>query len=320
MPGSLKEQLVKDPWDFNFYWATLVMESHVKDGFPEVEDPFARHIKFVPDNSLAFPASDILKIYRMESGYRMVLSFMGLYGVSSPLPSYFIDGITFNKEHARPLKGLLEIFSHRIYTLYYKAWKKNQSMFAALLGNEDKITSGFKLLSSQSIASVKSTSKKNCLEAVAGGRLFGAAVRSAENLAHLLEQVFQLPKVEVQQWRGQWIQNPAPSVLDGTVALGKGCFLGKYCFDVLGFFKVKIGPMEFSLFQKFFQKGVDGTTLGEKTKEFIKSFLRDPLDFDVELELQIPEGEKCELGGNFAQIGRGAWLGSKPSEALLVRA
>lgn len=55
---------------------------------------------------------------------RMVVTFMGLYGVSSPLPAYFVDPITLRKVEYFELKKFLDVFSHRIYSLFYRSWKK----------------------------------------------------------------------------------------------------------------------------------------------------------------------------------------------------
>jgi type VI secretion system protein ImpH len=57
-----------------------------------------------------------------EGPLRMSLTFMGLYGVSSPLPSYFTDPITLRKVEYFELKKFLDIFTHRMYSLFFRAW------------------------------------------------------------------------------------------------------------------------------------------------------------------------------------------------------
>jgi type VI secretion system protein ImpH len=50
-------------------------------------------------------------------------TFMGMYGVDSPLPTY-LDDITQRREGHEALQGFLDIFSHRILTQFYRIWRK----------------------------------------------------------------------------------------------------------------------------------------------------------------------------------------------------
>ena len=49
---------------------------------------------------------------------------MGLYGVDSPLPTAYLDDIAQHREGHEALQGLLDIFSHRIMTQFYRIWRK----------------------------------------------------------------------------------------------------------------------------------------------------------------------------------------------------
>lgn len=51
-------------------------------------------------------------------------TFMGLYGVDSPLPTAYLDDIAQHREGHEALQGLLDIFSHRIMTQFYRIWRK----------------------------------------------------------------------------------------------------------------------------------------------------------------------------------------------------
>lgn len=51
-------------------------------------------------------------------------TFMGMYGVDSPLPTAYLDDITQRREGHEALQGFLDIFSHRILTQFYRIWRK----------------------------------------------------------------------------------------------------------------------------------------------------------------------------------------------------
>jgi type VI secretion system protein ImpH len=52
------------------------------------------------------------------------ITFMGLYGVESPLPTHYIDDITQRREGYEATADFLDIFNHRLITQYYRIWRK----------------------------------------------------------------------------------------------------------------------------------------------------------------------------------------------------
>jgi predicted component of type VI protein secretion system len=72
-------------------------------------------------NSLAFPASDITQYDDNDERRQIELSCLGLNGVSSPLPHYFITD-ALDEDNAS-LREFLRIFNQLIYRAYFYAWK-----------------------------------------------------------------------------------------------------------------------------------------------------------------------------------------------------
>ncbi|WP_142971661.1 type VI secretion system baseplate subunit TssG, partial [Enterobacter hormaechei] len=52
------------------------------------------------------------------------VTFMGLYGVESPLPTHYTDDIAQRREGHDATQDFLDIFSHRLITQYYRIWRK----------------------------------------------------------------------------------------------------------------------------------------------------------------------------------------------------
>ena len=49
-----------------------------------------KEIKTRPNTSLAFPESDVFSVRERDGGgYQLTVNFLGLYGVSSPLPTFY---------------------------------------------------------------------------------------------------------------------------------------------------------------------------------------------------------------------------------------
>ena len=162
MPLNLNRFLLKDGTDLNFFQAVHLLERLFKDKgkVGTGDDMRSEPIRFETLNSLAFPAAEVAGVlppmsFRLQAELldsakrgdeppedldalppigemlksgngplRMSVTFMGLYGVSSPLPSYFTDPITLKKIEYFELKKFLDIFTHRLYSHFYRSWKK----------------------------------------------------------------------------------------------------------------------------------------------------------------------------------------------------
>jgi type VI secretion system protein ImpH len=85
-------------------------------------------VRFYPHPGMGFPASELRAVEYDEadnSGPPVIrTTFMGLYGVDSPLPTAWLDDIAQRREGHDALQGLLDIFNHRIMTQFYRIWRK----------------------------------------------------------------------------------------------------------------------------------------------------------------------------------------------------
>jgi type VI secretion system protein ImpH len=91
--------------------------------FP-ADDP----VRFRPDPGMGFPASE-LKAIETDDEYpqrpaTVRTRLLGLYGVDSPLPTAYLDDIAQRREGHEALQAFLDIFNHRIFTQFYRIWRK----------------------------------------------------------------------------------------------------------------------------------------------------------------------------------------------------
>jgi type VI secretion system protein ImpH len=76
---------------------------------------------------MGFPASEIRSFEAAEYSHlspTVRITFMGLYGVESPLPTHYIDDITQRREGYEATADFLDIFNHRLIAQYYRIWRK----------------------------------------------------------------------------------------------------------------------------------------------------------------------------------------------------
>jgi len=114
----------------NFYrFCQLLEKSHPHQPLiGATSHPANDPVRFVPHPGMGFPASELKAVEYDEEDDRkppvIRTTFMGLYGVDSPLPTAYLDDISQRREGHEALQGFLDIFSHRILTQFYRIWRK----------------------------------------------------------------------------------------------------------------------------------------------------------------------------------------------------
>ncbi len=65
---------------------------------------------------------------------------MGLYGITSPLPTAYIDDIAQRRDGHETVEHFLDIFNHRLITQYYRIWRKHSYPASFEDGGTDRIS------------------------------------------------------------------------------------------------------------------------------------------------------------------------------------
>lgn len=128
--SRLSPRLEADLHRINFYRFCQLLEKQNPGGplMGSTSHPSDDPVRFAPHPGMGFPASELKAVEYDEEddGKPPVVrtTFMGMYGVDSPLPTAYLDDITQRREGHEALQGFLDIFSHRILTQFYRIWRK----------------------------------------------------------------------------------------------------------------------------------------------------------------------------------------------------
>jgi len=91
-------------------------------------DPGDDPVRFRPDPGMGFPAGELRAIeFDARDAQRPATvrtRLLGLYGVDSPLPTGYLDDISRRREGHEALEAFLDLFNHRIFTQFYRIWRK----------------------------------------------------------------------------------------------------------------------------------------------------------------------------------------------------
>ncbi|WP_199611917.1 type VI secretion system baseplate subunit TssG [Flocculibacter collagenilyticus] len=232
LPDSI-EQLIQAPWKFSFYKAISLLESHWAEK-GELAAGLSSRVLITNYEGLGFPASD-LRQCELLSGKRGVIklatSYLGLYGVDSPMPHYLLELTQQDEKEAQRTRAFLDLFNHSLYCLLYQTWKKSQLNLKGLGSNQfDQLLNVILAESKQRKVSSGVASLKQV---------------SAAGLQELLRQELAINEVWVLDNQPNWITIDTASQLgdESSMVLGNSIILGNRALVSGGQVTLKIGPL-----------------------------------------------------------------------------
>ena len=139
--SGLNARLERDISKINFFRFCQLLEQPGMPKLGSTANPADDPVRFRPHPGMGFPVSELKALETDADGLPTVrTTFMGLYGVDSPLPTSYIDDITQQREGHEALAGFLDIFNHRIMTQFYRIWRKYSYPATYEAGGKDNIS------------------------------------------------------------------------------------------------------------------------------------------------------------------------------------
>jgi len=372
MLSPVMKRLLEQASHFNFFQAMRILESQFPGSSRlGTGDPLrGEAIRVETHNSLAFPAADVAallppkrfqsqredlekaqgkelnlehasvdldlqaQVLLKKEPARLLVTFMGLYGVSSPLPSYFVDPITLRRLDYFELKKFVDYFGHRLYSLFYRAWKKYRHPLQFGTAGTDGTTLRLAALTGQWPRPHRSGTHKGRSDGVGNSfidarripfaRFLSGRVRSANSLEQLLRGYFGFPAVRVISFATAWFDIPVTARLGAAgTTLGAGARMGQRMEDRISSFQVEIGPLPakdfLALQESLWGESSEGIPLWKQVRDLIEAFLRDPLFFEVRAFLAPGDVIAPGLGESSARLGGLSWVGPVPGGPVSLR-
>jgi type VI secretion system protein ImpH len=298
---GLAERLTAEGHAFSFFQAVRLLRRLVNT------DP----VRMRPKLSLGFPAADIDRIDRTEDGsaaFLLTATFMGLYGSSSPLPTFYTEDLLDEaSEDGTVARDFIDVINHRLYLLLYNGWLKHRltlqvveeehaaylTMLYCLAGlgekeMRDDLTDPSALIRYAGILTQTPSSALG-LETILGDALNGLPV----TVISCMPRQTEIPE-------------------DQRLALGKRAnrlgvhsVLGSRMEDRMGKFRIQIGPLDETAYREFYP----GEGAYEKTVFLTNLYLSDPLEYDLEIVLATDRITTAGLGTKkWAHLGFDTWV------------
>jgi type VI secretion system protein ImpH len=268
--------------------------------------------------SLIFAPSTLAAFQPASEGRPARLStfFFGLFGPSGALPLHLTE---YARERVRnfgdmTLVRFIDVFHHRMMSLYYRAWASSQPTVSFDRPSADRFSVYVASLFGQGMPSLRDRDgMPDLAKSHFSGRL-ALQTRPAEGLRAIIADFFKL-SVEIEQFLPSWVRLPEASLchLGGSVetgALGSTATIGERFHVVHHKFRIRIGPMTFADFSRLLP---DGRSLS-RLVPLVRNYIGDELDWDVMLILFREEVPSLRLG-QAGRLGWTTWLGARRKES-----
>jgi len=318
---DVAERLAADPTSFGFFQAVRLLERQHPDRAPvgQFADPADEVARFQVPPTLAFPASEIQALDQAGDGpARMQVNFLGLTGPQGVLPHHYTQLVVERMRARDPaLRDFLDLFHHRMISLFYRAWEKYRFPVAYERNQQDRLSEHLADLIGLAPPRPNEHRWVRRETLLYYASLIASRQRSALALEEMLQDYFEVP-VSVQQFVGAWYplshedlcflsEEPPP----GAATLGDGVPAGDEIWDQQARVRLRIGPLRRERYEEFLPRGNAYKALRELTH----FFGGDGFDFELQLILDRQDVPAVALGGEDGEglpLGWGTWLNTRP--------
>ena len=327
----LEQTLFDEPYRFDFFQAVRVF-ARLRAGRTPVGRqegaPGAEVVRFRTLPSLNFPPSEIERVSRGDGGNgagpprdagdaspppQMTVTFMGLTGPLGVLPNHATELVA---ERARykdtALWEFLDIFSHRMVSLFYRAWERYRFTVAFERGTFDEFTGQLLALVGMGTRGLRGRLRLPDEGLLLYAGLISQKPHSAGAVESALGDYFGVP-AKLEPFAGQWLKLDEESVCRlgrANSELALGTVAGARVWDAASKFRVRLGPLTLKEFAAFLPVGRNyGAAV-----DLARLFAGVELDFDFQLVVKAEEVPACALGGGAVQplLGWTTWLKTRP--------
>ncbi|MBU8900873.1 type VI secretion system baseplate subunit TssG [Corallococcus sp. H22C18031201] len=289
-------------------------------------------IRFRHDPSLAFSSGEVSEVTLREVPVRpedsftrrplfeVVTRFLGLTGSVSPLPHYLAEEVAQEDPDQAVRREFLDLFHHRLLSLLYRIESKYRVSSETNSTFTDQWSRRLLALAGFDTYEKPREGRLPTWRLLRIAPLLGCRARTADQLEVALQDVLgddlEGARVTVRQFVGRWVDIDARVQLGrANHVLGRNMLLGGKAFDRTGKIQIHISPLPPRAYRRLMQEG----DLQPLVREVVSIFVRDPLEYDLELGLTEGVQQQFRLSRQEpSQLGRDTWLGTSRRTRLNV--
>ncbi len=308
---NFTERLSSQPSQFDFFWALRCLRAadpalRLGQSLRPQED----RVRLGQQPDLRF-APSTLKTFQPGSDGRpskLMVEFMGLFGPNGPLPAhiteYAIDRLR-DKDHT--LVEFLNLFHHRLLSLFFRAWSLHQKSVDTDRPAEQRFPLYIGSLIGLGGPALRGRDEiDDRAKLYFSGRL-AAHAKNAEGLAAIVTEYFGI-EARVECFSGEWIKVPAADACrlgesTATGLLGSSIIVGSSVWQCQTKFRLRLGPMTLLDLYRLLPRQPAFTRL----KTWVLNYVGEELRWDAQYVLLAREVPQTQLGSG-GLLGWTTWI------------
>ena len=276
-------------------------------------------IRFRSDPDLAFPSGDVsaVRVVDRPPHFEIITTFLGLSGVTSPLPPYISESVLMDTFEEGTQRDFLDLFHHRALSLLFRAVLR---LDPAREHRSDGLDPWLcRLLAMAGIdpdpeIALLPRHLMVLLPILLKRSRGAAALRTA--LRVIVQSEIPHADVRVRELAGRWqrVDDDEHTRLGlRRNALGQQTIMGRRVYDRRGRFAIQVG----TLTRDEAARLAEGQPLLDRVRATVSLVLREPLEYDLEVELDEDAAENLRIG--FSRLGDARLAGFQGSEVRIIR-
>ena len=310
---------------YSAFYAFHIAETLTKAIHPERDDErFDQSgLRFRPYEHYVFPSRDIQAFEWNEGTATFVLTFMGLYGIDSPLPRLYHEQVALQQSvhgpGSVPLQNFLDMFDNRFYWLYYQAWKKYRFHMLARQGARNKVMERIFTFCGLPHRLRHDELGIPVFKWLRVSSILSHRVRSRSGLRLYLNEFFPHVGVRVHEFMPSRVrlgETPRLGRRAGKSAfrLSRYSVIGRTKRDLMGRLRIDLGPIDFDDYLGF----VPGSRNLSLLRDLLEIYLNDGLEYDVRFVIRSNSIRRLPLNDRRSRLGISRWLGRPRKDVVEI--
>lgn len=321
--STLLEDVGRTPWAHDFFALVRRLDSLRPDA-PRTGDaarPQQEVLRFAQQVELDFAPAPLAHLdFRGDLAPRLSVRFFGLLGPNGALPLHLTEYVRERvRQQGDPAAAhFLDLFHHRLLTLFYRAWAQAQPVVHRDRPEQDRYRHW---LSSAAGLPGGGGFDDAALNFQAG--LLSSRSRHPEAMVKVLQQQFHMP-VSVVPNVGQWLSiepdertrlghagNRAERHQRPPPRLGHDATAGSRVWDRQFRFRLRVGPLSRAQHDDL----LPGASAYRPLLEWVQLLAGPELRWELELSLDKRPEPRLQRGAAAPRLGLTTWLGRQPPAA-----
>jgi type VI secretion system protein ImpH len=311
---ALMAALEAEPQRFELFQALRRIECAFRERprLGEAIRPADEPVRLSQEPAVAFAERPIAGLIPGGEGPpRLVNRAFGVFGPNGPLPLHLTEYARDRLRNSgdRTLARFLDVFHHRMLTLFYRAWADAEPSVSRDRPAADRFAVYVGSLFGMGLPSTRDRDLVSDATKLYYAGLLARQTRNADGLAAMVGDHFGVT-ARVEEFMGEWVEMPVGSrsrLGKANCTLGVDALVGTKAFIRAGKFRVTLGPLSREEFDAF----LPGAARLPRLASLVHAYAGDELAWDLKLKLAHPEWRPMTLGRS--RLGWDSWIGLRPS-------